>query len=137
MRSASRTSSAISWHKDAKRLMGGDDFHPLLHLFHYWLFSQLLHAISRCIGWLIVIGIIVGVHAGYVRSAIYPVVVKEAVGLCHPHGLLIILSSRTGAVVKGAKLTETAVRKIAVSVFRTSSMIHAVGFDCISCFTGT
>ncbi len=118
----------------------GTVFTPsFIYLLFHWLFPQLLllHAIPRGIGWSIVIGIIVWVHVGYVRSAVYPVVVKEVVGFCHPHGLLVVLSSRTGAIVKGAKLTEAAVRKIAVSVFRTSSMIHAVCFDCISCFTGT
>lgn len=106
-------------------------------LFRKLSIPRLLHAISWCIDWSIVIGIIVWVHVGYVWSAVYPVVVKESVGFCHPHGLFVVLSARTGAVVKGSKLTETAVRKIAVSVFWASAMIHAVGFDCISCLAGT
>ncbi|MDQ1262720.1 MAG: hypothetical protein QG575_1901 [Euryarchaeota archaeon] len=101
------------------------------------LFQRLLHAISRCISWSIIIGIIVWVHVGYVGSAVSPVIVKEAVGFCHPHGLLVVLSSRAGAVVKGPKFTEAAIRKMAISVFGTSAMIHAVGFDCIFCLAGT
>jgi len=95
---------------------------------------QLLHAISRCISWPIVIGVIIRVHIGH--WAVSPVAVKEVVGLCHPQGLLVVFSSRAGSVVKGAKLTEAAVRKIAISVFRTSTMIHAVGFDGISRLAG-
>jgi hypothetical protein len=93
----------------------------------------LLNAISRCVGWPIVIGVIVLVHIGRVRCAVSPVAVKEAVGLCHPHGLLVVFSSRASSVVKGSKLTEAAVREIAVSVSGTSAMIHAIGFDCIFC----
>ncbi len=55
------------WARKQERLMGGDAGHPP--------FTILL--ISR----LIVIGIIVWIHVRYVRSTVYPIVVKEAICL--------------------------------------------------------
>ena len=136
----------------ARELCGFGRGAPLLLLSHpikYWVDyppthnlpvncpQRLLHAISLCISWPIVIRISVRVHIGQVRRPVPPVTVKETVGLCHPHGLLVVFSSRTGAVVKGAKLTEAAVWEMTESVFRTSTVIHAISFYCVSCLAGS
>jgi hypothetical protein len=92
-------------------------------------------AIPIGIGELISIGIgIIGIpRARHIVLSIWCVIpIKERIGLQHPKGILIILFARTGSPVEGLQIAITAVREIAVSVFRTSSMVNAIGLQSVS-----
>jgi translation initiation factor 2 gamma subunit (eIF-2gamma) len=72
---------------------------------------------------------------GNISTTIKLVAIEEAVGLAHPHGLLIVGCSGAGAFVKGDQLTVTAVGKIAVSVSGTASLIYTIGLNSIPSLT--
>jgi len=84
------------------------------------------------------IGIIGISRARHIVLSIWCVIpIKESIGLQHPKGILIILFARTGSLVEGLQIAITAIREIAVSVSRTSSMINAIGLQSVSCNAAT
>jgi len=76
------------------------------------------------------VGVIRVPHARHIILAIWYVIpVEEGIGLHHPKGIFIVLSPRAGSLIEGFQVAVSAIRKITVSIFRTSSVIDAIGLQ--------